>query len=199
MVVGIIKKYTAECFHSAGILCARLCIAKQNLSIGVNVVSEGYPSLILRVLLISLGITILPKSSTRRTIPVAVPDICLRRQSSLASVDRGHSLCSFFLPQAAVASLPSCFHISFSFSAAYKVPLCKGGWQKSLISDWGIVFCRYATIPPSRLRRATFLYTREAFRPTIILQITLLVSVKKRRLYRRIYFFGPLWYNAPSR
>ena len=36
--------------------------------------------------------TILPKSSTRRTIPVAVPDICLRRRRSLASVDRGHSL-----------------------------------------------------------------------------------------------------------
>ena len=31
----------------------------------------------------------------------------------------------------------SCFHISFSFSAA-KAPLPKGGWQKSLISDWGI-------------------------------------------------------------
>ena len=38
----------------------------------------------------------------------------------------------------------SCFHnISFSFSylqAFVKAPLCKGGWQKSLISDWGIVF-----------------------------------------------------------
>ena len=44
-----------------------------------------------------------------------------------------------------------CLHISFSFSAAYKAPLCKGGWQKSLISDWGIVLCRYLTIPPSRL------------------------------------------------
>ena len=43
------------------------------------------------------------------------------------------------------------FHISFSFSVADKAPLCKGGWQKSLISDWGIVLCRYATIPPSRL------------------------------------------------
>ena len=45
----------------------------------------------------------------------------------------------------------SCFHISFSFSAAYKAPLCKGGWQKSLISDWGIALYRYLTIPPSRL------------------------------------------------
>ena len=79
----------------------------------------------------------------------------------------------------------SCFHISFSFSAAHKAPLCKGGWQKSLISDWGIVLCRYLTIPPSRLRRATSLYTREALVPTIILQITLLVSVKGRRLYRK--------------
>ena len=43
----------------------------QNLSKGVNVVSRGSPSRILSVLLISFGITILPKSSTRRTIPVA--------------------------------------------------------------------------------------------------------------------------------
>ena len=43
----------------------------QNLSIGVNVVYEGSPSRILKVLLISFGMTILPKSSTLRTIPVA--------------------------------------------------------------------------------------------------------------------------------
>ena len=48
-----------------------LCIAQQNLSIGVNVVSEESPSRMRRVLLISLGMTILPKSSTRRTMPVA--------------------------------------------------------------------------------------------------------------------------------
>ena len=46
-------------------------IARLNFSSDVNVVREGSPSLILRVLLISLGITILPKSSTLRTIPVA--------------------------------------------------------------------------------------------------------------------------------
>ena len=57
--------------HAAVILCARLCIATQNLSIGVNVVSEGSPSRIFKVLLISLGITILPKASTLLTIPVA--------------------------------------------------------------------------------------------------------------------------------
>ena len=38
----------------------------------------------------------------------------------------------------------------------------KGGWQKSVIFDWGIAVCRYITIPPSRLRRATSLCTREA-------------------------------------
>ena len=48
-----------------------LCIAIQNLSNDVNVVSKGSPSRIRRVLLISLGITIRPRSSTRRTIPVA--------------------------------------------------------------------------------------------------------------------------------
>ena len=52
-------------------LSITLCIAQQNLSLGVNVICEGSPSRILRVLRISLGITILPKSSTRRTIPVA--------------------------------------------------------------------------------------------------------------------------------
>ena len=52
-------------------LSTTLCIAKQNLSIGVNVVSKGSPSRILRVLRISLGITILPKSSTLLTMPVA--------------------------------------------------------------------------------------------------------------------------------
>ena len=29
-------------------------------------------------------------------------------------------------------------------------PLCKGGWQKSVISDWGIV-CRKAS-PPSKIK-----------------------------------------------
>ena len=105
-----------------------LCIAKQNLSIGVNVVSEGSPSRLGRVLLISLGITILPKSSTLLTIPVAVPDICLRRRRSLASVDRCHSLRSLLPPPAALPSLPSSFHISFSFSARVQsLPCAKGG------------------------------------------------------------------------
>ena len=57
--------------HSAAIRCDKLCIAMQNLSIGVNVIYEGSLSLILRVLLISLGITILPKSFTLLTMPVA--------------------------------------------------------------------------------------------------------------------------------
>ena len=43
----------------------------QNLSNGVNVVCDGTPSRIRRVRRISLGITTLPKSSIRLTIPVA--------------------------------------------------------------------------------------------------------------------------------
>ena len=39
-------------------------------SLSVNI-SKGSPSLILKVLLISFGITTLPKSSIRLTIPVA--------------------------------------------------------------------------------------------------------------------------------
>ena len=48
-----------------------LCIAQQNLSLGVNVVCKESPSQMRRVRLISLGITILPKSSTLLTMPVA--------------------------------------------------------------------------------------------------------------------------------
>ncbi len=74
--------------------------------------------------------------------------------------------------------------------------MCKGGWQKSSISDWGIVslsipynpsVTAYAVPPPFTQGRL--------FSPTIILQITLLVSVKGRRLYRKIYFFKSLCYN----
>ena len=126
----------------------------QNRSIGVNVVCEGSPSRILSVLLISLGITIRPRSSTLLTMPVAF---------------------IYLSP--------------LQMSQAPKAPLCKGGWQKSLISDWGIVMYRQKPIPPSRLRRATSLYTREAFRPTIILQITMLLFVRQGDLYERIFRF----------
>ena len=50
---------------------AKSNILKQYFSHCVNDVSDGSPSRILRVLLISFGMTILPKSSTRRTMPVA--------------------------------------------------------------------------------------------------------------------------------
>ena len=79
--------------HLALYLSVTLCIAQQNLSIGVNVVSKGSPSLILRVLLISLGITILPRSSTRRTMPVAFIIYLspfLRRTQSLPCKGRWH-------------------------------------------------------------------------------------------------------------
>ena len=46
-------------------------MAHKYLSLTVNVFSSGSPSLMRRVLLISLGITMRPKSSTRRTMPVA--------------------------------------------------------------------------------------------------------------------------------
>lgn len=52
-------------------LLAKSNIEKQNTSHRVNDVCNGSPSRIRRVLLISLGMTILPKSSTRRTMPVA--------------------------------------------------------------------------------------------------------------------------------
>ena len=73
-------------------LFTTLCIARQNLSIGVNVVSSGSPSRIRMVRRISLGITTLPKSSTRRTIPVAVPGALLADGAAASLTDRGHSL-----------------------------------------------------------------------------------------------------------
>ena len=52
-------------------LLAKSNIEKQYFSHCVNDVCNGSPSRIRRVLLISFGMTILPKSSTRRTMPVA--------------------------------------------------------------------------------------------------------------------------------
>lgn len=52
-------------------LLAKSNIEKQNFSRRVNDVCNGSPSRIRRVLLISFGMTILPRSSTRRTMPVA--------------------------------------------------------------------------------------------------------------------------------
>ena len=70
------------------ILCARLCIAIQNLSNDVNVISEGSPSRILKVRRISFGITIRPRSSTRRTMPVAPQGQFLRALSYIFSLFR---------------------------------------------------------------------------------------------------------------
>ena len=58
-------------YHLAVTLFAKQHIATQNKSNNVNVVREGSASRMWRVLLISLGITIRPRSSTRLTMPVA--------------------------------------------------------------------------------------------------------------------------------
>ena len=52
-------------------LLAKSNIEKQYFSHSVNDVCNGSPSRMRRVLLISFGMTILPRSSTRRTMPVA--------------------------------------------------------------------------------------------------------------------------------
>ena len=52
-------------------LLAKPNIEKQYISHRVNDVCNGSPSRIRRVLRISFGMTILPRSSTRRTMPVA--------------------------------------------------------------------------------------------------------------------------------
>ena len=56
---------------------AKSNIEKQYLSHCVNDINDGSPSRIRRVLRISLGMTILPRSSTRRTMPVAFISIPL--------------------------------------------------------------------------------------------------------------------------
>ena len=101
------------------------------------------------------------------------------------------AVCPIITHSSTRRTIPVAFVYLSPFLRRIRPPLCKGGWQKSLISDWGIVLCRYLTIPPSRLRRATSLCTREALVPTIILQITLLVSANGRRKYNLVYFL--LW------
>ena len=148
--------------HSSVLLCfsTTLCTAQQNLHSSVNVVSRGSPSLILRVLRISLGITILPKSSTLLTIPVAVPDICLRRRCSLASVDRCHSLRSLHLPLAALPSLPSCLHnISFSFSVGTPLLRCprtpEDGCPYNYFTNYDTFICKRVDIIQTTLNILT--------------------------------------------
>ena len=58
-------------FSYEKVLLSRFPTAQANLSLAVNDVNSGSPSRIRSVLRISLGMTILPRSSTRRTIPVA--------------------------------------------------------------------------------------------------------------------------------
>ena len=57
--------------HLACFLSTTLCIAQQNLSKGVNVVSKGSPLRMRIVLRISFGMTTRPRSSILITIPVA--------------------------------------------------------------------------------------------------------------------------------
>lgn len=64
---------------------------KQNRSIDVNTVSDGSPSRIRIVLLISLGITTRPRSSIRRTIPVAF----IYKSPLLNKIASRDSVCSF--------------------------------------------------------------------------------------------------------
>ena len=63
----ILRHYVQSSPH----LFDRSSIAKQNLSHRANVICDGSPSRIRMVLRISLGITTRPRSSMRRTIPVA--------------------------------------------------------------------------------------------------------------------------------
>ena len=141
--------------HLAFALSIMLCIAIQNLSIGVNVVSKGSPSRMRKVRRISLGMTILPKSSTRLTIPVAfiyLSPFLVGRPSPLGRVPAEQADGRGF-----ASSDLACARSQFLWSDCH---------QQSII--------RFALLPQrGRL-----------FAPTIILQITMLLFVKERRLYR---------------
>ena len=131
-------------------------IPRRNKSNDVSVAREGSPSLILRVLLISFGITILPKLSTRRTMSVAF--IYLSPFTILDSTTNPRCHCE---------------------------PVRTLVWQ--------------SPSPTASLRLPRRCAPRNdidsRYLPTIILQITLLVSVNAGRLYRKIYFFKLLCYN----
>ena len=67
---------------------AKSSIAKQNLSHHVNAVCSGSPSRIRRVRRISLGITTRPRSSMRRTMPVAFINCSSNAFRFAASLDK---------------------------------------------------------------------------------------------------------------
>ena len=76
-LVLILRHYVQSSLH----LFDRSSMAKQNLSHRANVICDGSPSRIRMVRRISLGMTTRPRSSIRRTIPVAfmlyLPFLCV--------------------------------------------------------------------------------------------------------------------------
>ena len=85
-------------------------------------------------------------------------------------------------PQIVHSSDNACsFHISFSFSA-HPLPPALVREVAARRADGG------SKTPPVSFADSPLFKAGAKAAPTIILQITLLVSVNKRRLYRRIYF-----------
>ncbi len=66
-----IPKYSVDMYYFHPILLAKSNIAKLYFCHFFNVICDGSPSRIRRVLLISFGMTTLPRSSILLTIPVA--------------------------------------------------------------------------------------------------------------------------------
>ena len=92
---------------------AKSSMAKQYFSPGVNVVSDGSPSRMRRVLLISLGMTTLPRSSMRLTIPVAFisPSLLVALISTRPSVCQK----SGFIPEGMALEQKRCYANFFCF------------------------------------------------------------------------------------
>ena len=71
VVCGILIADGGAFFYAFGCKFASADESKRSFSICVNVISDGSPSRMRIVLRISLGMTTLPRSSIRLTIPVA--------------------------------------------------------------------------------------------------------------------------------
>ena len=117
-------------------------------------------------------------------LTVAVPDKIFGLTLFLDFIDRCHSLWSLYPPPAALPSLPCGFHISFcfydTFTALPRNRVILSGAAAGCVVEESVPMEK--TDPSIRLR-LTQDDSGSRYLPTIILQITMLLSVNQSRLY----------------